>query len=150
MSGGQALAALDPGRAKCGLAFSPDGTTLQALWIGSPAAVLEQLQARHALSPLQGVVVGCGTGSAGWPERLQRHLPEVAVWPRPEHGTTLLARGRYWQLWPPRGWQRLLPAGLRQPPGPLDDLAALVLLEAHLGTTLASVGLQKEARTVNR
>ncbi len=150
MSGGQALAALDPGRAKCGLAFSPDGTTLQALWIGSPAAVLEQLQAWHALSPLQGVVVGCGTGSAGWPERLQRHLPEVAVWPRPEHGTTLLARGRYWQLWPPRGWQRLLPAGLRQPPGPLDDLAALVLLEAHLGTTLASVGLQKEARTVNR
>jgi len=150
MSAGPALAALDPGRAKCGLAFSPDGTTLQALWIGSPAAVLEQLQAWHALTPLQGVVLGCGTGSAGWPERLQRHLPEVAVWPRPEHGTTLLARGRYWQLWPPRGWQRLLPAGLRQPPGPLDDVAALVLLEAHLGTTLASAGLQKEARTVNR
>jgi hypothetical protein len=150
MSGGLALAALDPGRAKCGLALSPDGSRLQALWIGSPAAALQQLLAWHACQPLQGVVVGCGTGSAGWPERLQRHLPGVAIWPRPEHGSTLQARGRYWQLWPPRGWQRWLPAGLRQPPGPLDDLAALVLLEAHLGTTLRSEGFQKEARTVNR
>jgi len=150
MSAGQGLAALDPGRAKCGLALSPDGRTLQALWIGSPAAALQQLQAWHARTPLQGVVVGRGTGSAGWPERLQRQLPEVAVWTRPEHGTTLLARERYWQLWPPRGWRRLLPAGLRLPPGPLDDLAALVLLEAHLGITLNSEGLQKDARTVNR
>lgn len=150
MRGGQALAALDPGRAKCGLALSPDGRRLQALWIGSPAAALEQLLVWHACHPLQGVVVGCGTGSAGWPERLQRHLPGVEVWPRPEHGTTLEARGRYWQLWPPRGWQRWLPAGLRLPPGPLDDLAALVLLEAHLGTTLCSEGFQNEARTVNR
>lgn len=150
MNGGQALAALDPGRAKCGLALSPDGSRLEALWIGSPAAAMQQLQLWHARRPLQGVVLGSGTGSAGWPERLQRHLPGVAVWPRSEHGTTLLARGRYWQLWPARGWQRLLPVGLRQPPGPLDDLAALVLLEAHLGTTLGSDGLQKEARTVNR
>jgi len=150
MNAGLAMAALDPGRAKCGLAFSPDGRSLQALWIGSPALVVPQLQAWHARAPLQGVVVGGGTGSDGWPERLQRQLPGVVVWLRPEHGTTLLARERYWQLWPPRGWRRWLPAGLRLPPGPLDDLAALVLLEAHLGTTLDSDGLQKDARTVNR
>ena len=52
-----------------------------------------------------------------------------------ERGTTLRARGRYWQLWPPKGLQRLIPQGMRVPPGDLDAVAALVMAEEHLGQT---------------
>jgi hypothetical protein len=53
-----------------------------------------------------------------------------------ERGTTLEARRRYWQLFPPRGWRRLLPQGLRQPPRDWDDVVAQLLLERRLGRTL--------------
>jgi len=49
-----------------------------------------------------------------------------------ETGTTLRARDRYWQLWPPQGWRRWIPRGLLLPPGDLDALAALVMLEQSL------------------
>ena len=38
----------------------------------------------------------------------------------------------YWALWPAKGWQRLLPTGLRLPPTELDAIAALVMAEDHL------------------
>jgi hypothetical protein len=53
-----------------------------------------------------------------------------------EHGTTLAARRRYWELFPPRGWRRLLPEGLRLPPRDWDDVAAQLLLERWLGRRL--------------
>jgi len=144
-----ALAALDPGRSKCGLVCTdPDRSQLDEALILDPAACRATLLGWHQQRPLAGVVLGNGTGSRRWHRDLaDLALPVLLV---DEWGTTLAARQRYWQLWPPRGWRRWLPAGLRLPPGPLDDLAALVLLEAHLGTTLDSDGLQKDARTVNR
>jgi RNase H-fold protein (predicted Holliday junction resolvase) len=76
------------------------------------------------------VVLGNGTGSQQWRTKLIELGLAVAM--VDERGSTLAARARYWQLWPPRGWQRLLPAGLRLPPRDLDDLAAQLLLEQQL------------------
>jgi len=53
-----------------------------------------------------------------------------------ERGSTLAARSRYWQLFPARGWRRLLPMGLRQPPRPWDDVVAQLLVEQALGHRL--------------
>ena len=50
-----------------------------------------------------------------------------------EYGTTLRARQRYWELWPPRGLQRLLPRGLLIPPEELDAIAARCDGEDSLG-----------------
>ena len=63
-------------------------------------------------------------------------MPGLDLVLQKEAGSTLAARGRYWQLFPARRLWRLLPLGLRLPPRPLDDIAALVLLEAHLGIQL--------------
>jgi hypothetical protein len=78
-------------------------------------------------------VLGNGTGSQAWLQRLQPLCPVLLV---DERGTTLAARPRYWQLYPARGWQRLLPPGLRQPPRPWDDVVAQLLLERTLGYRL--------------
>jgi RNase H-fold protein (predicted Holliday junction resolvase) len=80
------------------------------------------------------VVIGDGTGSGRWRERLAGRLP--VVWQR-ERGSTLAARERYWQLFPPRSWRRWLPKGLRQPPRAWDDVVAQLLLERWLGRELA-------------
>ena len=127
-------AALDPGRSKCGLVRSDHGQeqVIQAL-IEPATTCLEQLT-RWRIDGLEGVVVGDGTSSADWPERLRKlGLSVVMV---NERGSTLAARQRYWELIPPRSWRRLLPSGLRLPPRAIDDVVAQLLLERWLGRAL--------------
>jgi hypothetical protein len=103
-----------------------------------PEACWQLLQGWQTHTPLQGVVLGDGTGSRDWQQRLRPlGVPVQLV---PEAGTTLAARQRYWQLLPPRGWRRLLPAGLRLPPRDWDDVVAQLLLERHLGRPLGRQG----------
>jgi hypothetical protein len=119
-----ALAALDPGRSKCGLVRT-DGQRSQivAALVLPPEAALARLRQWQAEAPVTLLLLGAGTGSAPWRTSL-------------EGGTTLAARRRYWQLMPARGWRRWLPQGLRQPPRDWDDVVAQVLLERWLGRQL--------------
>jgi len=52
-----------------------------------------------------------------------------------EELTSRLARERYWEDNPPRGLARLIPLGLRVPPRPVDDYAALIIAERLLEQT---------------
>jgi len=125
------LAALDPGRSKCGLVRTDaQQLRIEEACIVSPADALALLATWQQQGLLSSVVLGNGTGSQQWRTKLIELGLAVAM--VDEHGSTLAARARYWQLWPPRGWQRLLPAGLRLPPRDLDDLAAQLLLEQQL------------------
>jgi hypothetical protein len=101
-----------------------------------PEAVWPTLADWRRQQGLQGVVIGAGTGGRLWRERLAELVPVVMV---EERGTTLAARDRYWQLFPPRGWRRWLPAGLRQPPRDWDDVVAQLLLERWLGHGLERI-----------
>ncbi len=126
-------AALDPGRSKCGLVLSdPGGHWIVAAAVLPPELCWRRLQQWQA--GLAGVVLGDGTGSGPWRERLRGlGLAVVSV---AEAGSTLAARQRYWQLHPPGPLRRLLPEGLRQPPRDWDDVVAQLLLERHLGHRL--------------
>ena len=133
------VVALDPGRSKCGLllADTATNTVLQGRVIPS-TEVLEQLrawmeEAQGTSAQIDELVIGDGTSSTIWQQQLPSSLKVRVV---DETGTTLRARKRYWQLWPSRGWKRLLPAGLRIPSGDLDAIAALVILEDYLDRPL--------------
>jgi RNase H-fold protein (predicted Holliday junction resolvase) len=128
------LAGLDPGRSKCGLVLTdPDRQLIREALVLPPEAAWQRLQQWRRHQGLQGVVIGDGTGSGPWQQRLATRLRVEIV---NERGTTLAARRRYWQLFPPRGWRRLLPEGLRQPPRDWDDVVAQLLLERRLGREL--------------
>ena len=129
------IAGLDPGRSKCGLAVTDQACqVIVAAAILPPAASLALLL-QWRRQGLRLVVLGNGTGSAGWCRQLtEAALPSQQL---DEWGTTLAARQRYWQLEPPRGWRRCLPSGLRLPPRDIDDVVAQLLLERHLDRPLA-------------
>ena len=129
-------AALDPGRSKCGLVLSnTEATSIVEAAVLPPADCWQRLQEWQQRSPLRAVILGDGTGSGAWQQRLAELGATVIL--VPERGTTLEARQRYWQLEPPSLWQRLLPRGLRLPPRDWDDVVAQLLLERHLQRELS-------------
>ena len=128
------LAGIDPGRNKCGLVLvDAMAHRVRQAAILSPEATLAWLK-HWQQQGLQAVVVGDGTGSKPWVQ--QAHRLALTLHVAAEHGTTLAARQRYWELFPPRGWRRLVPEGMRLPGRDLDDLAAQLLVERHLGQPL--------------
>ena len=139
------LAGVDPGRSKCGLVLV-DTESLQVL--GGAVVICEQVLDRlsdwQVAGGLDGIVLGDGTGSAAWLPKLRSLAPVQQV---NEYGTTLRARRRYWELWPPRGWQRLIPRGLLIPPEELDAIAALVMVEDSLGTPCRWSGAKQRLRS---
>ena len=145
--------ALDPGRSKCGLVLADiaTNTVVQGMVIPS-AEVLDQLRswmvdAQGEDDQIAELVIGDGTSSTIWQHQLPASLKVRVV---DETGTTLRARSRYWQLWPARGWKRLLPLGLRIPSGDLDAIAALVILEHYLGRSLQWPGPNPLKNTPSR
>jgi hypothetical protein len=78
------------------------------------------------------VALGDGTGSGGTARLFCRLKTKMVL--VNERGTTLEARGRYWSIHRPAGWQRCLPRCLRVPPRAVDDLAAWVIALRSLST----------------
>jgi RNase H-fold protein (predicted Holliday junction resolvase) len=143
-----ALAGLDPGRNKCGLVRTdPDCRLVLEARVLPPADCFARLQEWRRQGVIQAVVMGDGTGSREWRQRLGEGLPLHLI---DERQSTLEARSLFWRLEPARGWRRWLPEGLRQPPRDWDDVVAQLLLERWLGHSLSRLpaGAQKAARTV--
>jgi RNase H-fold protein (predicted Holliday junction resolvase) len=122
----------DPGRDKCGLAVMGEPRQLlyhQVVLSSEAIATIQQLCQQF---PIEIIVMGDQTTAKSWRHKLERDLslslPIVLV---DERYSTLEARDRYWQMYPPQGFQRLIPQGLREPPRPIDDIVAILLIERY-------------------
>jgi RNase H-fold protein (predicted Holliday junction resolvase) len=77
--------------------------------------------------------MGNQTTAKSWKQKLSSELPaSLPIVLVDERYSTLEARDRYWQMYPPKGLARLIPQGLRQPPRPVDDIVAILLIERYL------------------
>lgn len=129
-----AILGFDPGRDKCGLAVMVPGEAPLFCQVVPTAEVLGYLETLiHRWSP-RCLVLGNQTTAQQWLQQLQGlqnrfALPIQLV---DERYSTVEARDRYWDLYPPQGWQRLIPRGMRTPPRPVDDIVALILIERYL------------------
>jgi RNase H-fold protein (predicted Holliday junction resolvase) len=122
---------IDPGTRKCGYAVL-DRAHAPPLALGVVATerlseTLRELSGRFALAA---VALGGGTHAAP----VQAMLAQLGVRIEivDERATTLLARARYFEAHPPRGWRRLIPRGMLLPPRPIDDYAAVLIAERLL------------------
>jgi RNase H-fold protein (predicted Holliday junction resolvase) len=122
----------DPGKDKCGVAVvDQTGAALYHQVLPS-ATLLEQLPALCLEWQVTQVVMGDRTTARQWQQKLTAALPETAIALVDEHYSTLAARDLYWEMYPPQGFQRLVPAGMRLPPRPIDDLVAIILVRRYL------------------
>ena len=125
---------IDPGNSKCGLALMGIDRKLWLQEVVPKEKMLARVTEILQQYPVSLVVLGNGTGNKSWQEHLQGQVRVVLV---DEKFTTLEARQRYWQLYPPKGIFRLLPPQLRLPPRDVDDIVALILIERYLKQLVA-------------
>lgn len=124
----------DPGRQKCGVAVMGVDRRIyyhQVINAEDTIATIESLRKQFPISLL---VMGDQTSSKTWRQRLEAELLEpMRVMTVDERNSSLEARDRYWQMYPPKGVTRLIPQGMRTPPRPIDDIVAILLIERYLG-----------------
>jgi RNase H-fold protein (predicted Holliday junction resolvase) len=123
----------DPGRDKCGVAVVDANRTVywQAV-VPAPEAIatIQALQQRYDIRAL---VMGNQTTAKQWQQRLEQELsPPLSIQLVDERYSTLQARDRYWQMFPPTGFTKLIPQGMRDVPRPIDDIVAILLVERYL------------------
>ena len=128
----------DPGRDKCGVAVMNSNGEIHNHQVVSATDAIATIESLSQQYPLEVIVMGNLTTAKSWRDKLQSHFPNFAIEMINEHNSTLEARDRYWQMYPPRGFTRLLPQGIRIPPRPIDDIVAIILIERYLLSEVAS------------
>ena len=123
---------IDPGIKKCGLLLADfqSGKVIEA-GIASLNKFSELVSLWHEEYQISKVIIGDGTNCRYLEAKLRQenifNLNYVN-----ERGSTLRARFRYWEIWPPNYFVRWLPKEIIFPPENLDAIVALILLEDFL------------------
>ena len=125
----------DPGRDKCGVAITDDqGNIYDHQVVKSSQAILTMNSLIEQFS-VNLLVMGNQTTSKQWKKRLENELLlSIPIELIDERNSTLEARDRYWEMYPPQGLMRLLPQGMRNPPRPIDDIVAILLIERYFNS----------------
>lgn len=123
----------DPGRDKCGMAITDQkGNPHYHKVVDSEQAIviLNSLLQEYSISL---VVMGNQTTSKQWKQKLEaKLLTSIPIIMVDERNSSVEARDRYWEMYPPKGLTCLIPQGLRVPPRPIDDIVAVLLIERYL------------------
>ncbi|NET01640.1 MAG: pre-16S rRNA-processing nuclease YqgF [Sphaerospermopsis sp. SIO1G1] len=130
----------DPGRDKCGVAVMGLDRRLYYHQVITASEAIADISSIRQQYPISLIVMGDQTTAKKWEKRLNQELiPSLNIILVDERYTTLEARDRYWQMFPPTGLTKLLPKGMRQPPRPIDDIVAILLIERYLNRLTANI-----------
>lgn len=147
------LLGFDPGRDKCGVAvvesyrqnIPKESSQVEAYQVRQhqiflASVVVDSLQELCQKFPITTVVMGDGTTTKEWQQKISSiiSVPIVLV---DERHSTLEARDRYWQIFPPLGFLKFVPQSLRPIDRPIDDIVAIILLERYLGKSVITKGI---------
>ncbi len=123
----------DPGKDKCGVAVMGLDRQLQYHEVVSSEEAIASIGDLYQKYPISLLVMGNQTTSKRWKQQIEEKLsPTVNIILVDERYSSLEARDRYWQMYPPKGFTKLLPKGMRTPPRPIDDIVAILLIERYL------------------
>jgi RNase H-fold protein (predicted Holliday junction resolvase) len=123
----------DPGRDKCGIAVMGLDRQLFHHQVVLANEAIANIETQLQRFPVSLMVMGDQTTAKKWKQQLNQELSKPTnIILVDERYSTLQARDRYWQMYPPQGITKLLPKGLRQPPRPIDDIVAVLLIERYL------------------
>ena len=120
------LMAIDPGRAKCGIAVVDRKGTVLFVKAVENSVVVAELQQIFDEYVLNKVVMGNGTDHINVLTKIKAAYPNLSIEMVDEKNTTLMARKLYWQYNKPSFWQNLIPYDWRTTPI-LDGYAAFAI-----------------------
>jgi RNase H-fold protein (predicted Holliday junction resolvase) len=122
----------DPGKDKCGVAVTDGSLKLLYHQTIATAEIITQITALCQQYSIDLIVMGDQTTAKQWQHKLTTAFPNLPIELVDERYSSLEARDRYWQMYPPNFLTSLIPQGMRQPPCPIDDLVAIILIERYL------------------
>ncbi len=123
---------IDPGNKKCGLLLADikSGNVIKA-GISSLNRFSDVVALWNEEYHVSKIVIGNGTNCKYIEHELEKKNIFNFAYIN-ETGSTLRARFRYWEIWPPNYFIRWLPKEILFPPDNLDAVVALILLEDFL------------------
>nr|WP_309229945.1 pre-16S rRNA-processing nuclease YqgF [Oscillatoria sp. FACHB-1407] len=134
----------DPGRQKCGLAVMGLDRNLYYHQVVAAEAAIATIGTLRQQFPISLLVMGDQTTAQTWKQKLTQELAEpLRIVLVNERYSTLEARDRYWQMYPARGLNRLIPQGMRSIPRPIDDIVAILLIERYLHQLTDGLGVRE-------
>ncbi|WP_013324360.1 pre-16S rRNA-processing nuclease YqgF [Gloeothece verrucosa] len=126
----------DPGRDKCGVAIMGNDRQIYYHEVVESDGAISVINTLFQQYPIELLVMGNQTTSKTWKAKLETELAEsIPIVMVDERNSSLEARDRYWEMYPPKGLQWFIPQGMRLPPRPIDDLVAILLIERYLNKT---------------
>ena len=127
---------IDPGKNKCGLLLADmkSGNVIKA-GISSLNKFSDIVSLWNEEYDVCKIVIGNGTNCKYIEKELKLKNIFNLIYVN-ERGSTLRARFRYWEIWPPNYFIRWLPKKILFPPENLDAIVALILLEDFLKSSL--------------
>ncbi len=125
----------DPGRDKCGIAVRGTNCQIHFHQVVESAIAIATIEQLCQQFPIELVVMGNQTTAKSWQQKIKSNLPSsIPIVMVDERNSSLEARDRYWQMYPPQGLTKLIPQGMRIPPRPIDDIVAILLIERYLNS----------------
>ena len=123
---------IDPGNKKCGLLLADmeSGNVIEA-GISTLNKFSDLVSLWNEKYHINKIIIGDGTNS----NYIETALKQKNIFNLNyvnERGSTLKARFRYWEIWPPNYFIRWIPKEMLFPPENLDAVVALILLEDFL------------------
>ena len=127
---------IDPGSKKCGLLLADmkSGKVIEA-GICSLNKFSYLVSLWNKDNQISNVIIGDGTNC----KYIENVLKQKKIFNLNfvnEKGSTLRARFRYWEIWPPNYFIRWLPKEILFPPENLDAIVAMILVEDFLNKRL--------------
>jgi RNase H-fold protein (predicted Holliday junction resolvase) len=128
----ETILGFDPGKDKCGVALIDGYRALLYHQVLLTAEVIDRIGDLSVQYNVSRIVMGDQTTAKQWQRQLTTAFPNLPISLVDERYSSLEARDRYWQMYPPNFLTGLIPQGMRQPPRPIDDLVAIILIERYL------------------
>ena len=127
---------IDPGIKKCGLLLADmkSGKVIEA-GISSLNKLPDLVSLWNEDYKINKIIIGDGTNCKYIENQLKGNNSFDINYVN-ERGSTLRARFRYWEIWPPNYFIRWLPKEILFPPENLDAIVAFILLEDFLKISL--------------
>lgn len=125
------IVAIDPGTNKCGYAVVDSNLNVLQREVTLAERIINRIKNSFKVYKIEKIILGNGTNYKQIENKLKNYFPRLKIILIEENFSTLEARKKYFEAYPPRGISRLIPLSLRVPPCQYDDFVAVLLAEKY-------------------